>query len=432
MNFVTLIQYTFYDENTLNYMKHTLHWIDSLKTVFVKYKFQNTVRDENDENGTHFNILKLHVRIYYMIFIRLYDSAQSFDTTYKETIHKFLLKIFFVMTNRPNDWKIQIVKHNVRRHNMIFMQDVIHYLKIKARFKVKKQFNVKILKTCRDSMKLINSLNALNRAALYQLKRSQKHYQRAKKLVTTFQFDCLKFINALTIFIRKWFKTIDNESTIVENEQYKRDIDSNWVTNYFIDVHRFITCWKREGKNFTNLSFMNEEKVCCVSHWCGKNKWWKDCVWKQKINSDDDYKTTDSVKNNDRRVKQLKFMIIVFNHERIKTDKRSRKYIKTFIERLNWIVDERSNIIHDMFEARVSSKNKSKKFRKLDHRRFYDLCNIIRNVHLLLTNQSCTRFFINNFIDWNQYNTIFDSEFIRNGIRYVDEWSERSRSRKWQ
>ena len=60
-----------------------------------------------------------------------------------------------------------------------------------------------------------------------------------------------------------------------------------------------------------------------------------------------------------------------------------------------------------MFEARVSSKNKSKKFKKLNHYCFYDLCNIIRNVYFISTNQSCTRFFINNFIDWNQYNTIF-------------------------
>ena len=34
-------------------------------------------------------------------------------------------------------------------------------------------------------------------------------------------------------------------------------------------------------------------------------------------------------------MKRLKFMIIIFDHERIKTDKRSYKYIKVFIERLN-------------------------------------------------------------------------------------------------
>ena len=84
-------------------MRHAFYRIDCLKIVFVKYKFQNTVRDENDENKTYFNILKLHVITYYIIFIQLYDSVQSFDIAYKKAIYKFLLKIFFVMTNRIND-----------------------------------------------------------------------------------------------------------------------------------------------------------------------------------------------------------------------------------------------------------------------------------------------------------------------------------------
>ena len=98
------------------------------------------------------------------------------------------------------------------------MQDVIHYLKIKTRFKVKKQLNVKIIRICQNSIKLINSLNALNRVVLCQLKQNQKHYRKTEKLVTTFQFDYSKFINALTIFIRKKYKMIDDKSIIVENE----------------------------------------------------------------------------------------------------------------------------------------------------------------------------------------------------------------------
>ena len=65
-------------------MKHAFYRIDNLKIVFIKYKFQNTARDENDENKTHFNNFKLHVIIHYMIFIRLFDSVQSFDTVYKK------------------------------------------------------------------------------------------------------------------------------------------------------------------------------------------------------------------------------------------------------------------------------------------------------------------------------------------------------------
>ena len=70
-------------------------------------------------------------------------------------------------------------------------------------------------------MKLITFLNALNRVALYQLKRNQKHYRRTKNIVTIFQFDYSKFINALIVFIREKYKAIDDKSITVENEQYK-------------------------------------------------------------------------------------------------------------------------------------------------------------------------------------------------------------------
>ena len=75
MNFVTLIQYTFYDKNTLNYMKYMLYRIDNLKTIFTKYKFQNITREESNKDETHFNILKLYEITYYVTFIRLYDSV---------------------------------------------------------------------------------------------------------------------------------------------------------------------------------------------------------------------------------------------------------------------------------------------------------------------------------------------------------------------
>ena len=131
-----------------------------------------------------FNIFELHVMTYYVTFMQLYNRIQGFDTVYEKTTHKFLLKIFFIMTNRINDWEIQILKYNVQQYNMTVMQNVIHYLKIRTRFKIKKQLDVKIIKICQDSMKLINFLNALNRVALCQLKRSQKHYRKAEKLVT--------------------------------------------------------------------------------------------------------------------------------------------------------------------------------------------------------------------------------------------------------
>ena len=81
------------------------------------------------------------------------------------------------------------------------MQDIIHYLKIKTKFKLKKQFNIRLIKIYQDAIKLTNFLNVLNRVALCQLKQSQKHYRKAEKFVATLQFDCSKFVKILTIFI---------------------------------------------------------------------------------------------------------------------------------------------------------------------------------------------------------------------------------------
>ena len=69
---------------------------------------------------------------------------------------------------------------------MIVIQDVIHYSKIKTEFKVKEQFDFRIIKIRRDLMKLISFLNALNRVTLCQLKQNQKYYRETKRFVVTF------------------------------------------------------------------------------------------------------------------------------------------------------------------------------------------------------------------------------------------------------
>ena len=84
-------------------MKYALYRINNLKIVFVKYRFQNTTRNENNKDETYFNFFKFYIMTHYVTFIRLYDSAQSFDIAYEKNIHKFLLKIFFVITNRVNN-----------------------------------------------------------------------------------------------------------------------------------------------------------------------------------------------------------------------------------------------------------------------------------------------------------------------------------------
>ena len=100
MNFVMFVQFVSHDESILSYMIHALYKLNNLKNVFFKYRSQSTIDDVENENEKFFNIFKLYVMTHYVTFIRFYDSAQSFDTSYDESIHKILLKNFFSRTNR--------------------------------------------------------------------------------------------------------------------------------------------------------------------------------------------------------------------------------------------------------------------------------------------------------------------------------------------
>jgi hypothetical protein len=55
--------------------------------------------------------------------------------------------------------------------------------------------------------------------------------------------------------------------------------------------------------------------------------------------------------------------------------------------------------------------------RNLGCRRFYALENIVRSAHVIPTGGEHETFYINNYIDWDQYNTLYDPDFIRNRDR---------------
>ena len=60
--------------------------------------------------------------------------------------------------------------------------------------------------------------------------------------------------------------------------------------------------------------------------------------------------------------------------------------------------------------------------RTIGKRRFYSLSNIERSAHLVPgTVKGKDFFYINSFIDWDQYNTIYDPEFLTKSHRTAEE-----------
>ncbi len=166
--------------------------------------------------------------------------------------------------------------------------------------------------------------------------------------------------------------------------------------------------------------------------WWKEISWWRDNVWVQKSESKKDYQNNKSMKSSERCVEQVQIIIIVLNHQRLNFKKWSQRYTETLFELKCWINREVTHSMHNMHEVKNFSLNTFQNSRLLNSCRFYDLLHIIHNAHLVSANQTRIRFYINNFIDWNQYNTVYDSNFMTSDKQIVDEWEKQKHQKKYK
>jgi len=64
---------------------------------------------------------------YYISQIQRYDSADNFNTEHSETVHKYLIKIFFDCINKRNTFQMQLLHHNTQHLNLLAMKDILLY-----------------------------------------------------------------------------------------------------------------------------------------------------------------------------------------------------------------------------------------------------------------------------------------------------------------
>ena len=361
---------------------------------------------------------------HYVKFICLYRSAQSFDTAYSEAAHKFLIKIFFFMTNKVKNWKSQILLHNIQHHNISVMNDLLLYWKTKIKSTAVQQLCERSIKAARDSMKLtMISHSSKDEEILCALCQNQKQWWRAWSVAESCDFQCHSFLETLTVFIQKHQKKLNDMKCDDANlDTWERD--SSWVDDYYIEIHKSLICWRHDSKNATDLNELQKKKVWCTLQWWKWQRWHRDCVWMQEHDSDVEYQNIKTARDSSRQMRRLQLIVSVLDHEQLETDERSEIYTEAFIDVMHWVNKRATDKIHGMFEAEIMSVSTVINSRALSSWWFYDLSHIICSVHLVSVNEQCTRFYVNNFIDWDQYNTIYDSDFLNNSIRIADQWAK--------
>ena len=237
----------------------------------IDFKIQSTMSKTKTKNFSIFLNCTLWFIMWFLFVFTTMFKISTRRTTSRFT--KFFSKIFFSKTNKNENWKTQILQHNIRRHNIVVMNDIFIWLKIKQIFVSKNRWKIDSIIANRNSIRLSIRLIANDKKTLIELKFFQKRWCKTKKIVENEKFKRSKFINVLIVFIKKKrkkkVKRLRNEFELNEFEKNAniRKRNSSWAKNYFVEIHMFLKCWKKKEKNVNNLNVLKSKKIRCAYRW---------------------------------------------------------------------------------------------------------------------------------------------------------------------
>ena len=113
-----------------------------------------------------------------------------------------------------------------------------------------------------------------------------------------------------------------------------------------------------------------------------------------------------------RLLGQLQLIVTVVDSVRQDSRGKAPRYTGALIELFKWRNGGRVHATHGMFEVEKWPASSSGSLRNLGPLRFYPISTVINTAHLVPTNVSASKFYVNNWVNWEAYNTIYDPDFL--------------------
>ncbi len=226
-----------------------------------------------------------------------------------------------------------------------------------------------------------------------------------------------KLISALTVFIKKKRRTTNDMQKMRKIDKYRRESNSSWVKNLYVNLHDFLTCWIRNEQDSSNMKNLIEEKIRCKSNWQNKfDHWRRNYVWMQKQTSFDAL--------NDKLIKQIQVIMTIENSKKVINQTKSNIYFEVLLNLMRSRNKDISNEIFDMIELQSWSKKIFKNSKRLDVKRFFDMSSILRSAHMISNKRN--EYYVNNYIDWDTYNIAYDNDFMRKDKIKINVYKKKS------
>ena len=88
------------------------------------------------------------------------------------------------------------------------------------------------------------------------------------------------------------------------------------------------------------------------------------------------------------------------------------KYIRAWVKLLQWRQRKIVNCIHSMVKVKPWPTSVTKNQRLLTKEKIFSLVHIIRRAYVLPATAAPIQYkFVNNYVDWDQFNTLYDKDF---------------------
>jgi hypothetical protein len=230
-------------------------------------------------------------------------------------------------------------------------------------------------------------------------------------------------IFALIVFIRERRRALDHLMTDSRNK-YRREKDFIWVEKFEICLHDFITCWISKKHNSFDSKDLSKKKIRCKLNWQNKfDTWRRDFVWAQEAISNEEI-VSKTIRN--RTIDQILCILTIRDSERRDNKNKSQNYSDVLLNIKNSRNKDMSNEISAMIELNDWKKEVFRNFKNLEINRFYIVTNVIRSAHVVFSDRDF--YYVNNYINWKIYNTMYDETFLKSEIRRAMNYK---RQKKW-
>lgn len=432
LDFIVLAMYVSHTDETLGYMDAALANVDLLKAVFKNARPKDRVTGQG-----HFNFPKFHAITHMSDFIREYGGAPGINSDQGETAHKFSIKDFLSRTNKNHGYNEQILLHNIRRQNILAMDDILLYARSQKITQADEDEHLQVNTICKRPTDPrywgINPLSSIGQKTSSESKLSyNSRWFRARDIHLSegraeFRYELAAFImNSRTYQGLSGYHERQNN----EAHQFPTEDDMRLTEDMLISIHPSMTCWMRLGKDINNSERLDKQKARCQPNWHKEQgAWRRDHVWVRDETAPKGL--PEAIQ--DSYIGRLHMIFQVFDAKKgIESGLRPKDdslsiYTGVFVQLFKWRNNGMVHPIHGMAEVEHWPQNAGTTAQRAGRFRIYDISRVLHRAHILprrsytLTNDDV--FLVNNWISFDEYNRIYDEDFIENNKAMAIKWS---------